>query len=274
VLWVEAIEAARRAEGLLAGSDAGPERKDRVREALDVLVRERKAFEAAEKDRRIVERRAAVLNDFGVHGDERKANADYAAAFRAYGVDVDSLPPSAAGRLLADSPVAPELASALDQWAILRRSRVLRDPAGAARLVTVARASDPDPWRDRLRDTVGRMQGGPARRLEVLERLAATADVEHLPRHERHPAGDLPRDLRPARDGDRPAAARAGLASRHAAGTPAANVRASIAFASRILVAKGVPSEMPDRLQRSGSSVHSSGRYSARSRNAVPWRPA
>jgi serine/threonine-protein kinase len=73
VLWVEAIEAARRAEGLLAGSDAGPERKERVRESLDALVREREAFEAAEKDRRIVERLAAVLNDFGVHGDERKA---------------------------------------------------------------------------------------------------------------------------------------------------------------------------------------------------------
>ena len=181
ILWVEAIEAARRAETLLAGNDASLEQKERVRRFLDELVREREAIEAVEKDRRIVERLAAVLNDFGVHGDERKANSDYAAAFRAYGVDVDSLDPSAAGRLLAASPVAPELASALDQWAILRRGRVLHDPAGADRLVAVARAADPDPWRNRLRDTVGRMGGGPARRLEVLERLAATADVEHLP---------------------------------------------------------------------------------------------
>ncbi len=181
ILWVEAIEAARRAETLLTGSDATLEQTQRVRRFLDELTREREAIEDVEKDRRIVERLAAVLNDFGVHGDERKANADYAAAFRAYGVDVDSLDPPAAGRLLTTSPVAPELASALDQWAILRRSRVLHDPAGADRLVAVARAADPDSWRDRLRDTVGRMQGGPARRLEVLERLAATADVEHLP---------------------------------------------------------------------------------------------
>ena len=139
------------------------------------------AVEAVEKDRHIVERLATVLNDFGEHSDERNANSDYAAAFRAYGVDVDSLDPSAAGRLLATSPVAPELASALDQWAILRRGRVLHDPAGADRLVAVARAADPDAWRNRLRDTVGRMGGGPARRLEVLERLAATANVEHLP---------------------------------------------------------------------------------------------
>jgi eukaryotic-like serine/threonine-protein kinase len=181
VLWVEAIEAARRAETLLAGNDASLELKGRVRRFLDDLVRGREAVEAVEKDRRIVERLGVVLNDFGVHGDERKASTDYAAAFRAYGVDVDSLDPSAAGRLLATSPVAAELASALDQWAILRRSRVLRDPVGADRLAAVARAADPDPWRDRLRDTVGRMGGGPARRLEELERLAATADVEHLP---------------------------------------------------------------------------------------------
>ncbi len=181
ILWVEAIEAARRAETLLTGADATVEQKERVRRFLGELTREREAIEAVEKDRHIGERLAAVLNDFGVHGDERKANADYAAAFRVYGVDVDSLDPLAAGRLLAASPVAPELASALDQWAILRRSRVLRDPAGADRLVKVARGADPDPWRNRLRDTVGRMEGGPARRLEVLERLAATADVEHLP---------------------------------------------------------------------------------------------
>ncbi len=181
ILWVEAIEAARRAETLLASSDASPEEKQRVRRFLDGLVREREAIEALDKDRRIVERLASVLNDFGVHGDERKADSDYAAAFRAYGVDVDSLDPSAAGRLMAASPVAPELASALDQWAILRRGRALHDAAGADRLVSGARAADPDPWRNRLRDTVGRLDGGPARRLEMLERLAATADVEHLP---------------------------------------------------------------------------------------------
>ena len=45
----------------------------------------------------------------------------------------------------------------------------------------MARAADPDPWRNRLRDTLGRREGGPARRLEALERLAATADVDHLP---------------------------------------------------------------------------------------------
>ena len=181
VPWIEAIEAARRAESLLAGDVVDPAQKERVRRFLGDLLGEREAIEAVEKDRRVVERLAAVLNDFGEHGDERKADADYAAAFRAYGVEVDTLDPSAAGHLLAMSPAAPALAGALDQWAILRRGPVLRDRTGAERLVAVARAADPDPWRNRLRDTVGRMEGGPARRLEILERLAATADVDHLP---------------------------------------------------------------------------------------------
>ena len=89
--------------------------------------------------------------------------------------------PRAAGKLLAASPAAADLASALDQWAFLRRGRALHNPAGADRLVEVARAADPDPWRNGLRDTLARMEGGPARRLATLEGLADTADVDRLP---------------------------------------------------------------------------------------------
>ena len=181
VAWVEAIEAARRAESLLGGDDAGSEWHDRVRAFMAELVRERDAVEGAEKDRRMVERLAAIQNDLGVHNDVAKADAEYAAAFRAYGVDPDRMEPEAAGRTLAASPAAADLANALDHWAFLRRGPALRGPAGAARLVAAARAADPDPWRSQLRDTLGRMGRDRARRLEVLERLAATADVAHLP---------------------------------------------------------------------------------------------
>jgi serine/threonine-protein kinase len=181
VAWVEAIEAARRAESLLDGGDTGAELHDRVRTFMDELARERDAAAGAEKDRRMVERLAAIQNDLGVHDDDVKADAEYAAAFRAYGVDPDQMEPTAAGRALAASPAAADLANALDHWAFLRRGRALRDPAGAARLVAAAKTADPDPWRDRLRDTLSRMGGDPARKLEVLERLAATADVDRLP---------------------------------------------------------------------------------------------
>jgi eukaryotic-like serine/threonine-protein kinase len=181
VAWVEAIEAARRAESLLGGGDAGAVLRGRVRAFLADLAREREAAEAAEKDRRIVERLAAIHNDLGVHNDEAKADAEYAAAFRAYGVDLDVLDPAESGRALAASPAAADLASALDQWAFLRRGQTLRDPDGADRLVAAAKAADPDPWRNRLRGTLGRTEEGPAHKLEALERLAATADVDRLP---------------------------------------------------------------------------------------------
>ena len=181
VAWVEAIEAARRAESLLGGGDAGPELSERVKGFLAELARERDAAEGAEKDRRMVERLAAIQNELGVHNDVAKADADYSTAFRAYGVDLDRTESEAAGRSLAGSPAVADLANALDNWAFLRSGPVLRDPAGGARLVAAARMADPDPWRNRLRDTLGRMEGDPARKLEALERLAATANVDHLP---------------------------------------------------------------------------------------------
>ena len=181
VPWVEAIEAARRAESLLGGGDAGAELHDRVRTFMAELVRERDAAEGAEKDRRMVERLAAIQNDLGVHNDDAKADAEYAAAFRAYGVDPDRMEPEAAGRALAASPAVADLANALDHWAFLRRGRPCATRPARSRLVAIARAADPDPWRSRLRDTLGRIGGDPARKLEVLERLAATADVDHLP---------------------------------------------------------------------------------------------
>jgi serine/threonine-protein kinase len=181
VAWVEAVEAARRAESLLGTGDAGRELHDRVKAFMDDLVRERDTAERAERDRRMVERLAAIQNDFGVHNDDAKADAEYAAAFRAYGVDVDRVEPGAAGRALAASPAVADLANALDHWAFMRRGRTLHDPAGAARLVAAALAADPDPWRTQLRETLIRTGRNSAQRLEILERLAATADVGNLP---------------------------------------------------------------------------------------------
>jgi serine/threonine-protein kinase len=45
----------------------------------------------------------------------------------------------------------------------------------------VAKAADPDPWRNRLRDTLGRINEDQERKLEVLEGLATTADLDRLP---------------------------------------------------------------------------------------------
>ena len=93
----------------------------------------------------MIERLAEIHNDLGVHLDGERADAEYAAAFRNYGVDVDALDPVQAGRLLAESPVAIELANALDQWTFIRRSPATRDLAGRRRLSAVAREADARP---------------------------------------------------------------------------------------------------------------------------------
>ncbi len=69
----------------------------------------------------MVERLAEIHNDLGVHGDAKRIDAEYAAAFREYGVNLDAADPAEAGARLAASPVAAELADALDQWVFLRR---------------------------------------------------------------------------------------------------------------------------------------------------------
>ena len=79
------------------GGEGSPELRDRVRSVLAAIERERDEAEAAEKDRRMVERLAEIHNDLGVHGDTERADAEYAAAFRGYGVDLDAARPGRGG---------------------------------------------------------------------------------------------------------------------------------------------------------------------------------
>jgi tetratricopeptide (TPR) repeat protein len=83
----------------------------------------------------------------------------------------------------------PELAAALDEWALLRRRR--RDAPGAEQLLALARRCDPDPQRARLRELSARgdpvelrelakdpaTASWPARSLELLGRALAAADA-------------------------------------------------------------------------------------------------
>jgi serine/threonine-protein kinase len=116
-----------------------------------------------------------------VHGESARAEAEWAAAFRDYGVDLDALEPAAAGAKLAASPVAAELAGVLDQWIFLRRAPWHPNQAGAERLLTVAKLADPDPWRNRLRDTLNDRRTDRGRTRAALEQLAADADADTLP---------------------------------------------------------------------------------------------
>ena len=182
VAWVEAIEAARRAESLLGERRCGrrPARsgEDRSRPTWPASAT---AAEAAEKDRRMVERLAAIQNDLGVHGDVAKADAEYAAAFRAYGVDPDGMEPEAAGRAIAAEPGGGGPGQRPRSLGVPAARAGPARPGGRGEAGRGRQGGRSRPVAEPAPGHARPMGGDPARKLETLERLAATADVDHLP---------------------------------------------------------------------------------------------
>ena len=161
--WPEALSAARRAEGVLAGvgADAG------LRQQALVLI------EDLEMARRLQEaqlcRAASVKDD---HYDTEASAAAYAVAFREYGLDVDKLDTRTAAAQVRARVIHHRLVAALDDWAVILW-RVKAE--GWGRPLAVARAADPDPRRNRLRDF---LEGKDPK---AVEELAAAKGAEQWP---------------------------------------------------------------------------------------------
>ena len=147
--WAEALAAARRAEGLLRQGEADSTLRRRVAGRVEALVLER---DAAEADRRLLAVLEAIRGGFA-DGNPDRTDADYAAAFRTAGLDLDAVAPVEAGTWIARRGRPIELAAYLDDWSLVRREAG-RDEADWLRLVAAARAADLDPWRDALRAKV------------------------------------------------------------------------------------------------------------------------
>jgi eukaryotic-like serine/threonine-protein kinase len=154
--WSQAYEAAKQAEGFLVTGEVDAALSDRVATLLASLSRERKEAEAkaaeARHDRQLVEGLDEIRAHRGDAFDPVDNDPEYAAAFREYGIDVETIPVADSGRRIAarPQPIAVEVAAALDNWALDRRSRGQASDRWH-RLIAVARTADPDPWRDRLR---------------------------------------------------------------------------------------------------------------------------
>ncbi len=156
--WGEVFSAAKRAEGLLAQGEANAMLANRVSGLLAQLERERAA--AAEKSARIAIDRALLVDLESIRdkraddGDVKRTDADYAAAFQKAGLDLDKTEPAESGKWLGARSEPVVLAGYLDDWSSVRKLAG-RTEAEWRRLVTAARAADPDPWRDALRSRVG-----------------------------------------------------------------------------------------------------------------------
>jgi len=170
--WSEALAAARHARALLAEGEADEALHRRVAAVLADFGREHAAAETqaaeVERDRKLLAELETIRGNRGEHWDQKQTDIDYAAAFRAFGIDPDKLDPEEAGKQIAGRSQPLELASYLDDWAVQRRAaRGEKDEASWRRLLAAARAADPDPWRAALRDQIGRGD------LEALRRLSA-----------------------------------------------------------------------------------------------------
>jgi tetratricopeptide (TPR) repeat protein len=112
----------------------------------------------------------------------------YAQAFQDYGIDVAVLPVEEAAERIRERNIHAELAWALDfLWAGTRKRR--RASPDWKHLLELAKKADPDPWRNRLRDTLARDDR------KGLEALAQSADVRQLPPATLHLLGSTLSDM-------------------------------------------------------------------------------
>jgi serine/threonine protein kinase/Flp pilus assembly protein TadD len=142
----EALSAAQRAAGLLAGGEAGDALRRRVQDRVADL----------QWLKQLENVRLELTADRDRHHDFAGADAGYTEFFRAGGVDVARLAPEEAGEGIRRSTVAVEVAAVLDHWSYVRWQ--VRGPDDPTRkgLLRVARAADPDGWRGRVRQALGR----------------------------------------------------------------------------------------------------------------------
>jgi serine/threonine-protein kinase len=159
--WHEALSAARRAEGVLAGVGTDSNLWQQVQESIADL----------EMARRLQEARLSVTASKDSGFDREAGDAAYASAFQLYGLDVDEVSPTAAAERIQAATIRRQLVAALDDWADIKGRRT----PGCRQRLAMARAADPDPWRNRLRDCFE------TRDTTGLDELIAAAEIADWP---------------------------------------------------------------------------------------------
>jgi len=183
--WDQAAASVERARSLLRAGESSPALASRVEEAATtILDAQTKAHERARQidlDAAMVARlenvRAPEGSDFDP-GDNERLDAEFAAAFREYGIDVDALPSDVAALAVAKSRIALALVVTLDDWADRRlhvkSTHWSRDDG--LRLLEIADRADPDERRKSLRSCLRSDDA------ESLRKLAADGELASWPK--------------------------------------------------------------------------------------------
>jgi tetratricopeptide (TPR) repeat protein len=178
----------KQANGLLlqAQRQLGPDGDDELRQQL---IQSRRNLEFLAKLDRIRQEKVTIVERV-VDGvlkkdlDRSMANPEYAAVFREYGLDFLAGEPEELSRQLKDSPVAEQLISAVDDWALDEKQPQQRD-----RLDQIAAAASGDHWRQELLDVRQDPQELKRRAEQMMQyggspaqfiRLARVLDEHHL----------------------------------------------------------------------------------------------
>lgn len=180
--WVEATQASKQAEALVARPEVSPQLRREITELVTTIARERVQAEARSKDNRMVQRLVTIHANIAQDLNFVRADREFATAFREYLIDVDRLESADAGARVAATPIAAEMVDALDQWAFVRRVANPRDASKARRLSAVAVAADPDSWRCQLRQALDLDNADLKRARSTLLELADSAPEEALHR--------------------------------------------------------------------------------------------
>ena len=144
--WPEASSAMRRAEQLVADLGGNAKLQERVRDVR--------------KDLDMVLRLEGIMNDLtGLQSDPltfdfSRLDAEYAVAFKEYGIDVEVLGSEEAADLIGAKDIRLQLSVGLDAWAEARRFARRHRGNSWEGLLAIACAADPDPWRVRVRDAL------------------------------------------------------------------------------------------------------------------------
>ncbi|MFL5342795.1 MAG: protein kinase domain-containing protein [Gemmataceae bacterium] len=199
--WTRALEAARRAEAALTDDVPDGDLRDHVAGLVNELTSAERAARQTRRDRRMLDRLEEIrLSKTSVKDgrfDVSRAEPGYEAAFREYGIDLRAIGDAAAVEQIRSKPIMPELAAGLADWSALRLLGRGLDDALGLRLLAIAQAADPDPWRQSFRDALRANNAGELRHLaERLEResqpAAAVAVLADVLRH----FADLPSAVR------------------------------------------------------------------------------
>jgi uncharacterized delta-60 repeat protein len=175
--WSVARNAAQAVARLAADA-----RDATTRKRLEALVQEvNSAAETAENDQKFLAKLVDIRSAKADDPDGSETDMAYTDVFREAGIDVDALAPADASAKIRARPasVASVLVAALDDWALSRRKARPKAQEAWKRLVAAARAADPEPLRNRMRELWS--AADPKTQLDPVRKLAQEVDPERWP---------------------------------------------------------------------------------------------